>query len=161
VLNVLVFAALLAGATAFAFARGGGPERWIMATILAGSLLTLAADRADGEFFNGFAVSVFVIDLAVLGIFAGVALNADRYWPLCVAALQTVTIMVHLARILDVEIPALGYATAQAIWGYAMILLVVAGTHRHRQRLRRFGRDRSWLGSPGPTSPTEAPDPRG
>ncbi len=160
--NVLIYAGLLAAGTVYAFRHGGGPERWAMGTILAGSVLTVAADRIDGAYFNGFAVGVFLVDLAVLGLLTGVALKADRYWPICVAALQTVTVMVHLGRMADVTIPAFGYAAGQAVWAYAMILLTAAGTWRHRRRRVRFGTDRSWRSFSRLSRPARhGPAPRG
>lgn len=143
-MNVVVYNVLLVACWAYALRRGGPPER-IGATILAvGSFLTAAAVSRSTTSYRSVETGILIVDLLCLVAFLALALRADRFWPLWVAALQIIGTAVHAVKFVDPDIIRRAYAFILAIWAYPMILLLVAGTRRHQQRLSRFGIDKSW-----------------
>ena len=143
-LNIVVYQLLLLACWAYALMRGGTPERMGTTILVAGSYLTLAAASAFQIGFRSVEVGILIVDLLCSVAFLALALRADRFWPLWVAALQVVGTAVHAARFVDPDIVGRTYAFMLAIWSYPMILLMIIGTWRHRQRLARFGVDKSW-----------------
>lgn len=154
-MNVIVYQILLLACWAYALRRGGTPEK-IGATILViGSYLSYAAFRAHAAFpltqspgrdisFQSVEFGVLTIDVLCSIAFLALALRADRFWPMWVAALQVLGTASHAVKYIDPEILGRTYAFMLAVWSYPMILLMVIGTWRHRRRLTRFNADRSW-----------------
>ena len=143
-MNIVVYHFLLLACWAYALRRGGAPEK-IGATILVvGSLLTSAAASGFPARFRSVEGGILIVDLICVVAFLALALRADRFWPLWVAALQIMGTAVHAAKFVDPAIVGRTYAFMLAIWSYPMILLMITGTWRHQQRLVRFGIDKSW-----------------
>lgn len=137
----------LAISSVFVFLRGGAPERIGIAIVFAGSVLSFIAGTLEGREFGGFEISVFLVDVAVLGAFVLLALRADRFWPIGVAALQIAGVTSHIAELSSSRIIAWVYSIGQALWCYPIILLILWGTLRHRKRLAKLGVDNSWTRS--------------
>jgi hypothetical protein len=143
-LNVVVYAILLVACWAYALRRGGPPER-IGASILAvGSFLSAATASVSMIGYRSVETGILIVDLLCLVSFLALALRADRFWPLWVAALQIIGTAGHSVKFVDPDIIRRAYAFILVIWAYPMILLLVVGTRRHQQRLSRFGIDKSW-----------------
>lgn len=142
-LNMVVYNTLLIGCCAFALWRGGPPEKIGFIVLTVASFLTFGV-ASDSATFQSVEAGIFVVDLLCLIAFLGLALQADRFWPLWVAALQLIGTAGHAARFVDPDIVDRTYAFMLAVWAYPMILLMFIGTLRHRQRMARFGADRSW-----------------
>ena len=142
--NMLAYMTLLLVCWAYALWRGGAPER-IGATILAiGSFLTAAAIDGGRGSFRGVEVGVVVIDILCSLAFVALALRADRFWTLWIAALQVGGTAGHAVKFIDPHIVPRAYAFMLAAWAYPMLVLLFMGTWRHRRRLARFGADKSW-----------------
>lgn len=142
-LNMVVYNMLLIGCCAFALWRGGPPEKIGAIVLTVASFLTFGV-ASDSETFQSVEAGISVVDLLCLIAFLALALRADRFWPLWVAALQLMGTAGHAARFVDPDIVDRTYAFMLAVWAYPMILLMFVGTLRHRQRLTQFGSDRSW-----------------
>jgi hypothetical protein len=143
-INMIFYHALLVACWAYALRRGGAPEK-IGATILAiGSFLTVAVISERTVRHRSVEVDVLVVDILCLAAFLVLALRADRFWPLWVAALQMIGTAGHAVKFVDPEIVRRAYALMLVIWAYPMIMLLVAGTWRHQLRLARLGTDKSW-----------------
>ena len=84
------------------------------------------------------------IDLAFLASLIVIAVRADRFWPLWLAALQLVAIGVHGVRAYDPHILPIVYARIVGEIAYPMLALLVIGTVRHHSRALRFGGERDW-----------------
>jgi hypothetical protein len=97
--------------------------------------------------FGAVEEGVFLVDLAAFVAFLVLALRAERYWPLCIAALQAIGTAGHAAKLLDPGVIRSAYAFALSFWTYPMLLLVVIGTWNHQKRLARNGVDKSWSSS--------------
>jgi len=88
-----------------------------------------------------------VIDaVAWIGLLV-VALRANRFWPLCVASLQTIALVAHAARMLDMTIHPRAYMIMQIASSYPLLVLLLIGTFYHQKRLKAMGTDRSWRNS--------------
>ncbi|MEO0589992.1 MAG: hypothetical protein AAFZ11_05470 [Pseudomonadota bacterium] len=76
--------------------------------------------------------------------FIGVALNANRNYPLVIAALQVLVVAAHLARGLIETISPIAYATMVLAPGWLQLAILGLGLMRHVQRQRRYGPYREW-----------------
>jgi len=141
--NMIVFPILIIGCCVFALRRGGAPEKIAAIVITLGGLLTVGVISHTGA-FQSVEIEILLVDLICLLVFIAIALRADRFWPLWVAALQLIGTAGHAASLVDPAIVPRAYAFMITVWGYPMIFLMIAGTCRHRQRLTRYGIDNSW-----------------
>lgn len=146
-LNSIVYTTLMIACWIYALRRGGAPEK-VGATIWVGSSLASVAVLSDAAFsFRSVETGIVIVDLVTLGALLALALRAERFWPLWIAALHAVSTAGHAVKYLDPEVIRQVYAHILAVWAYPILLLLVIGTRRHQQRLLSFGRDESW--SPG------------
>lgn len=107
--------------TAFAFAwlRGGHPERFGVAVLLTGAMIEVFIVRWQiGELEVGIAGTQAVL----LTVFARMAFTSERWWPLVVTACLVLIIMVHLLTVLT---PLSFYAAMSARVGLWLLLHVV------------------------------------
>lgn len=142
-LNMVVFPTLLIGCCSYALWRGGQPEKIVAIVLTSGCFLTTGAASHSGG-FQSVESGILAVDLICLVGLVAIALRADRFWPLWMAAFQLIGTAGHAVRLVDATIVPTTYAFMLAIWAYPMIVLLIAGTWRHRKRLARFGFDRSW-----------------
>lgn len=142
--NGKLYYVLLALCWIYALVRGGLPEQIGAAIIVIGSQLSVAALSANAARFRSVETGLLVVDVATLISMVFLALRADRYWPLWVAALQVLGTAGHALKFADPEVIRRAYAFILAFWSYPMLALLVSGTWRHQQRLARFGSDQSW-----------------
>lgn len=143
-MSQVLYFALLGLCWIYAWLRGAAPER-VGATILAiGSTLSLAALSNPAGRFGSVESGILLIDLATSFAFVILALRAERYWPLWVAALQIIGTAGHAVKLVDAGTIPLAYAFIMAFWSYPMLALIALGTWRHQRRLARNGVDPSW-----------------
>lgn len=143
-LNMLTYGLLLAGCWAYALSRGGAPER-IGATIMVASFIPSAATVSSPVVsFKSLETGVLTIDVLCLTAFVALAIRAERFWPFWVAALQLLTVGAHGVKLVDPDMLRRAYAFLIVVWSYPMIAIIIAGTARHRARLRNLGSDVSW-----------------
>lgn len=143
-MRVLFFYALLTLCFAYAWFRGGAPERAAATIIAIGSILTTLSYTPYATRFQSVETGPFVIDIVVWFAFVALALKAERFWPIWVAALQGVAVAVHAIRLIDPTIIPWAYAFLMAIWVYPMLALLVFGIRQHQRRLKLSGADPSW-----------------
>jgi hypothetical protein len=147
-LHVILYQALLITCCAYAFARGGAPERWAAAMMLLASLGSLASQaQLFSVSYHRVQVWVFVIDMLLLAGLFVLSVASTRFWPLWLAGLQLLAVAGHIIRALDEATLPRGYQFLISAGAYPMVLLVALGAWRHRQRLRLYGADRSWRDS--------------
>jgi hypothetical protein len=145
-LRIAFFSITLVAVVGYALWRGGGPERAVAGLLLAATAATILA-RPAGPLFNDVEIGVLLVDGALfLGLLA-VAVRAERYWPLWMTALQGIAVAGHGAKAVNPNVIPFAYAVLLAFWAYPMLALLAVATWRHRQRLKRFGIDRSWTPS--------------
>lgn len=141
--NIIVYNLLMATCWIYAMVRGGAPERLGATILVTFSLLTAAAipNNASFHFLESGALTV---DLLCLIAFIVLALRSDRFWPLWVAALQLLGVASHGVKFSEPDLIPTTYAFMLSVWSYPMIAIMIAGTARHRARLRKFGSDAAW-----------------
>lgn len=134
---------------------GGGPER-ILAGILVWFHAADAVNHALASPAGGFAVDTghFVIDAVAAVVALGVALQANRIYPLWFAAFQLIALFAQIARDLAPGVAKLAYQVLYTGPSYFQILLLAGGLWLHHRRVRRFGPYRSWR-----SSSRRSPDP--
>lgn len=142
-----VYLILLVACCAYAGLRGAAPERIGAAILATGSVLTYAVPSSNAIDYTSVEIGIFLVDVATALAFTTLALLANRYWPLWVAALQIIGTAGHAVKLADPETIRRAYAFALIFWSYPMLLLIALGTWRHHQRLVRSGVDESWLSS--------------
>jgi len=141
--RVIFFNLLQLAVSGYAVIRGGAPERIVGLSLLVATLATRVLQQPFAIRFVGVEWGVFVIDLALLLVLLAVALFADRFWPMWLAAFQLLGTGAHVVRALDPEVMRAAYAILMAGWSYPMILVLAVGTRRHVNRTRS-GRDLDW-----------------
>jgi len=133
----LIFGPLLLAVCLYALWRGGGDERVVAATCLAGTAATMLAISPLHQRYAGVEQGLVLVDLGVLAGFVVVALKSNRFWPLWVAGLQLTTSIGHLLKGIDHDLLPRAYGAALQFWSYPILLILAAGTYRHHQRTRR------------------------
>lgn len=112
---------------------GAWPERTVGWSMAAGTALSVAVRWTGGTRYSNMDLGVVAIDLAFLAIVVLVALRSDRWWPICAAAFQTVTVSGHLARLLDAQMSNMAYALMIGLPSYPLLLALTLGIwNRHR-----------------------------
>ncbi|MEO5866656.1 MAG: hypothetical protein ABIS14_03220 [Sphingomonas sp.] len=143
-LHVIVFNVLLAVTCGYGIWRGGAPERIVAVSLALAATLSAFALTSYTTSYVGIENGLFAIDLGLLVALVGVALKADRLWPLVLAAMQFDTTVVHLIKLVDTDLVRITYALMITVWAYPMQVILAIGTMRHRRRIRRSGADRPW-----------------
>ncbi len=146
--HILFFYSLLTAACLYATWKGGDPERWVAATLIVATIATWVVAIGFGGSragrFIGVEYGVLVIDGLLVAVLMGIALLADRFWPLWMTALHAFGVIGHLAKVIAPDILPNVYQAAHLFSAYPGLILLALATHWHRQRLRRDGHDRSW-----------------
>lgn len=142
----LVYFALLVSCCGYAYLRGGAPERACSILIGVGAALSAVILPTASGRFEALEIGVFAVDVAMLGGFIAIALLAHRYWPLWMSSMQLVSVASHSAGVLMSYRLPWAYAVAIAFWSYPMLIMLAWATVRHRERVRRFEWDPSWVG---------------
>ena len=132
--------------------RGGGPER-ACGAVLAGMIVVQLALRD----FTGLESNymwldpvMFSIDCLGLAGFVAIALRANRFYPLVLAATQLVAFMAHLVRVLVEPVSSLAYYLLIAMPFWFQIIVLAVGLGRHALRRSHHGYYPDWrpLASP-------------
>jgi hypothetical protein len=137
----------------YAFWRGGSPERIGASIFVAAVVLTRVAVSGAATRYSSIEAGILVVDIATLVALLALALRADRFWPLWVAALQFIGAAAHAVKLVDPNVIRWAYAFALAFWSYPMLFLLALGTWNHQKRLTRNGVDRSWSSSSSRSDP--------
>ncbi len=135
---------LLAAAT---WRWGGAPERWLIGVFLATMVVPIYVAQwlGLGAFELGpHASAMVMLDLVAAAMFVGVALNANRNYPLWIAGFQLVAVGAHLVRSMVDSVSPLAVAILVIGPSYCQLLLMIGGFVRHAERQRRFGPYREW-----------------
>lgn len=126
---------------------GAGPERaiaitWLVLFELLGGAYSMLWDSA----YQLEQVDVFLAMLDGLAgiIWIGIAFNANRNYPLVIAAMQLVAMTGHLTRSLIEAISPVAYATMVIAPSWLQLLVLAFGLARHIRRKRTFGPYRDW-----------------
>jgi hypothetical protein len=135
--RILIYAALLAAVSAYAFMRGRSDERIAAAVCVIASLVSVALLGPVRQRYSGVETGVLIVDLATLAAFTWIALKSERFWPLWISGLQLTTTMGHLLKAVDSNLIPLAYGAALRSWSYPILIIVAVGTWRGERRRRQ------------------------
>lgn len=122
----------------FAFWKGGEPERLAMGAWVLGWMAAMLL-QPDGHLYVGFQVSLFVLDTAMLGVFAAVAWRYRRSWPIWAAACQLIVLTAHIIFPLTKAASMEAFYTVINLASYGIILAIGVGTFWAWQERRAQG----------------------
>lgn len=139
-----LFLALLLLSSAYAFIKGGQPERIGAATLLCGASLTVFVASPFGIRFQGVEAGILIIDLLILGIFLWLSIRSTRFWPIWIAGMLGAEVVIHVALMVAPAVVPCAYMQALAVWSWFAQLGLIIATWRHQMRLTRLGVDAPW-----------------
>lgn len=125
---------------------GGTPERWLIGVFLATMVAPfyIFALIDPGTTVLPASSTYVAIDILAAGLFLVIAVNANRNYPLYIAAFQLVAVAAHGVGVLVDGVSPLAHAILAIGPSYGQLLLIIVGFVRHRARERRFGPYRAW-----------------
>ena len=133
----------------FALWRGAGPEKACALTLLALMAVDEVYHLAFGAYYpldTADPWHVF-IDTAALISLLTIALRANRFYPMVLAAAQLVSVTAHLVRLTVPQMTSLSYYLLYVMPFYFAIFVLAGGLWRHRKRFERIGPYREWRAS--------------
>lgn len=134
---------------------GAGPERWLIGTFIATMVVPVVAFPLLGlgnVVLGPYSWVSGITDFVAAAMFVVIALNANRNYPIWIAAFQLVAIGAHVVKGLVDTVSPLAYAILAISPSYFELLLILAGFIRHVRRERRFGPYREWRQTSRPAS---------
>lgn len=134
-MHPILYWTLLTLTCGYALTRGEADERFIAATCVTASVVTVFVLSAWRRRYNGVETGELLVDIATLAAFVFVALRSDRFWPLWLAGLQLTTSMSHVLKAVDLRLVPQAYAAAEKFWSYPIPLILAVGTWRGRRRM--------------------------
>ena len=143
-LRIAIFVTLLLVAIAYAWRKGGGPERAVAAILAAMVVADQALHLLIPVQFLTVDAGHLAIDLLASAATLAVALTAYRFWPMVAAALQFLPLLAHTTRAIDVDLHPIAYLTMQVAASWLLPPLLIVATWRRQARLASQGSDRSW-----------------
>lgn len=130
---------------------GGSPERWLAAVFVTTMILPINIVRIIGP--ENLAVGPWeslyaLIDVVAAVLFVGVALKANRNYPMGIAAFQLVAVGAHMVEAVADSASPLAIAILVIGPSYFQLLLLLGGFIRHIRRQQHFGPYRAWRIAP-------------
>lgn len=153
-LHVAIYLALLAIAAGYSAVRGGAPERIAAAACVLATMLTFFARSPTHTRYAGVEVGILIVDASLFLVLTILAVTANRFWPIWIAAFQVVALISHGLRLVDVEVNNRAYKFALAIMSDITLIVIILAVARHRLRVKRIGADPPWK----PSFKRAAPD---
>lgn len=124
-LTAMLFLAILTTVCSVVAWRGGPDERLAATAIVVAAILSPIV-RARG--YAGLELGLVLVDTGLFLALLGIAMRSRAFWPMWAAGFQLCGLAGHLAAAKSsVMVPA-AYAETLAIWSYAVMGALVAGT---------------------------------
>lgn len=142
-MNVLIFLAILAVCCLYALVRGGPPERLGAAALIAAVVASHFVPASGPIRFQTIEYGTMAVDMTLLAVIVFIAVRAQRFWPMWMAAILLDTVLTHLLMLSPKLIPW-SYSVMNAAWGYPLPIIIAVGTWRHQMRKRSHGDDPAW-----------------
>jgi hypothetical protein len=121
----LLFVIALAATLCVTLARGGRDERTAAVALLVATVLTPIAITHG---YSSPEMGVVVVDMALFGILAMIALRSSSFWPMWAAGFQLCALAVHLAAAQMPQMMPAAYAETLVIWSYPVLAALGFGT---------------------------------
>jgi hypothetical protein len=139
----------------YALWRGGAPERADALVFVLMAVFQFSGRLFFDRVFSTVDLLGFATDLLALAGFTLIALQANRIWPLFIAAMQLLSCVSHFGREVSDKVEPLVYAVLMAGPTAVGQVILLAGTLAHRRRIKRGIRMESW--TPGTVLPAWMP----
>lgn len=125
---------------------GGGPERsmaWVwLALVLGDKAYHLILNPVIR--FDDLDVGHALLDTGACFAMIGIALYANRIYPLWIAAFQVVAMSAHVAREIAEAVTPLAYVIMTIAPSYFQLVTMMLGLYFHIRRTRKIGAYRDW-----------------
>lgn len=128
---------------------GAAPERICAAVFVA----NLVVDRlyhmavGRGTIYMSVDIGHLAIGVTTIFVLVGVALRANRMYPLWLSAFQGLVIISHFTREASARVSVLAYALLTYGPSLFQIAILVLGIALHARRVKRYGKYPSWRSS--------------
>ena len=135
----LIQVALTLAVLAFAWSRGGKPEKYVATVyfvlVFAGIARWLATGTWSQDGYDSLQTFRFLIDVCALVAVTAVALSSDRWWTLWVSSAQTIAVVSHLLRAAHAPLEPLVYAIMERWPVWLALIITGIGTMAHSRRM--------------------------
>lgn len=118
---------------------GDREARLAMATLFLASSFTLVGIGLSEKPFQIVSFMVASCDFLVLAVFLTHALTSRRYWTLALPALQLITCLTHVAKVVAPDILSRVYSIGQGFWAYPQMAIIILAARWHWENERRTG----------------------
>jgi hypothetical protein len=122
----------------FAFWKGGDAERLGMGAWILGWLAAMLIQQ-DGKLYQEFQIGLFILDIAMLAVFAALTWRFRRSWPVWAGACQLVILTSHIAFPLAKAASMTAFYTVVNLAGYGILIAIGVGTFWAWQDRRAAG----------------------
>jgi hypothetical protein len=143
-----LFNATLLLVGAYAFRRGGRPERIGAVVNLLAASITTALRLLNAQYFEPAELLVLSIDMVVAGSFFWLAATTIRFWPVWAAGFAVADLFMSVCGELLPHVQLFAYHTGLGIYAYLALGALALGTFRlgrHAEPHVRNGSRRLWL----------------
>lgn len=142
-MHQLIYFLMLVGCGLFAVLRGGAPERWGTGALVVAVIATVWSPVFGFGRFETIEYGIASADAAFFCAVVVIALRAQRYWPLWIAAIMADVLRTHLLVLVPGVVPW-SYAVMNAAWNYPIPPILAVAAWRHQSRIRQYGSDPAW-----------------
>lgn len=131
----IIFRLLLLFTLLTALRWGGRPERQVAGLYILAATLSYLARVNAGLDFTQFVSSIAALDAGLLIGLGAIASKVRRWWLFATTALQILTCLGHLAKLLDPATSTMGYFMMLVSSSYPSLILLMLGTVQyHREQ---------------------------
>lgn len=126
-LQITLTLALFVGGV-YAIWKGGRPERWAMIGLIAASLASpLVENWSDGEALQ---TGIMVVDTLYLIELIWLTWKSSRSWLVWATAFQLLTVMTHVAMLLNVDLHGRAYIISSYVLFVGVLAAILYGVVR-------------------------------
>lgn len=138
--------AMLLLLAAAAWRWGAGPERAAASSLLVFVVVDPIYHWFVGRHANYGVVEVghLVQDCIVGGFLVAIAMRANRFYTLWMAAFQLLAVLSHAGRSFSHSAAPLAYSILTYLPSYLLLVTLGIGILQHARHVRRWGQYRSW-----------------
>ena len=119
------------------FRWGEEPERVVAGMFVAAAIATPLVRSAIAFRYRDVEVGVLLVDACLLAGLVWITVRVDRWWPLCVTALQLITFLSHVGKAVNPSLWRYGYQLMATWAAWPMVSILALGVLRCHLRKRR------------------------
>lgn len=128
---VVAFYLLFAMLAVAALWRAQTAERLVIALFVAAAILSVLSQPSHSSHVPTVLIRLLLIDIGVIVGLAWVAINHGRKWCILAAALQIVSTLSHLGRLIDPTMDLNVYGIMESASSFPQLLLLAVAIWRH------------------------------